>query len=104
MKKYFIYIFSLLLIFVIALIIFVGYLGHKSLISIPQSHYENNMPEAEKLDELMRKELNDYFEISDNKNINILYEVIGEPRVTGIAFPKLYIWIIIEEKNKIQKE
>ena len=70
-----------------------------AILGISASHIEGNLPEDEKFDEYLHRDIKKYFSNIGN-NIEIEYELLRKkPTQVGVSLPKYYIWVRVYEKN-----
>jgi hypothetical protein len=65
---------------------------------IPQSHIDANVPGADQFDQLLKQDLQAYFQKSHPGSVTVAYDLLRDgPTQTGIAYPKYYVWVKVHE-------
>jgi len=72
-----------------------------SLIGTPQvernSHIENNVPSQAVFDQLLRRDLVEYFRNLTEDEVSVDFEMLREgPTQSGTAYPKFYVWASVK--------
>lgn len=69
--------------------------------TIRQSHIDANVPEQEKFNEILTRDLHVYFMERLGENISVSYELLREgPSQNGVAYPKYYAFVVIKKNDK----
>jgi hypothetical protein len=75
------------------------------MLKIQESHINANVPDSNKFDKYLKRDIKLYFKSKINNEIDIEYELLRkEPTQSGVSYPKYYLWIILKNKNDIIKE
>src|SRR4051812_28383236 len=73
--------------------------------SIADSHIRANVPDEKDFDNLFKRDLAAYFKELKKKDVSVEYELLRNgPTQSGIAFPKFYAWVRIEENGNLLEE
>jgi len=73
--------------------------------SIAESHVKANVPDADKFNTYLERDLQAYFRTITKKPVTVDYEFlrVGATQ-TGIAYPKYYLWVKVIENKIIVKQ
>ena len=62
------------------------------------SHVDENVPDAQEFDAILKRDITAYMTDSADKDISVSVELLRDrPTQSGVALPKFYIWI--EKRN-----
>jgi hypothetical protein len=69
--------------------------------AIAQSHIDGNVPPDSIFDDLLRRDLLQYFRPSLGDRLTVGFELLRRgPTQTGIAYPKFYLWALVRREGK----
>ena len=73
--------------------------------SIADSHVRANVPEEKDFVTFLKRDLESYFNELKNKNVVVEYYLLRDgPTQSGTAFPKFYVWVMLEENGTILED
>ena len=75
-----------------------------ALTAVAESHIEANIPSRKLFDELLARDLKNYF-CRDSKGCKVEYEFLRDgPTQSGISYPKYYLWVKTIKENTVAEE
>jgi len=75
-----------------------------ALTAVAESHIEANIPPQELVDQLLARDLKNYF-CRDGKDCKIEYEFLRDgPTQSGTSYPKYYLWVKTIKGNTVAEE
>ena len=81
------------------------YLSVVALGAISQSHIDGNVPPDSIFDDLLRRDLLQYFYPLLGDRLTVDFELLRRGATqTGIAYPKFYLWVLVRQGGKPLKE
>ena len=78
--------------------------NQKIIQEIQQSHIDGNIPDKDKFDSLLKRDLEKYFSTSYGP-ITVKWEFLRDgPTQSGASYPKYYLWTEINSEQKLVSE
>ncbi len=74
-------------------------------LEIQASHINANVPDSINFENYLKRDLNNYFKLKNNKEIEVTYDFLRKgPTQSGVSYPKYYLWVFVRNNNKIIEE
>ena len=96
---------GLFLVFVLCLASLVGCKGPQNILNdVAKSHIDANVPPGKLFEELLTRDLNNYF-CRNGTDCKIEYELLRNgPTQSGISYPKYYLWVKTIKGRNVAEE